>query len=99
MRGRDDLETSVRFEDAGSARFPAAENIRVGLRELDRRGLLEIRVERRGRPSETYLVSLRRGEGVNVLWELADPLHTDLGGWRNVAVSREESLGSAATSA
>jgi predicted ArsR family transcriptional regulator len=34
--------------------LPAGMNIREGVRELERRGLVEVRVERPGRPSETW---------------------------------------------
>lgn len=56
LRERDDLPFGARFDDEELARLAAGANIREGLRELGRLGLLELRVEREGRPSMTWHV-------------------------------------------
>lgn len=56
LSGREDFATGARFADAELARLAAGENIRVGLRDLAERGVLEIRVEREGRPSMVWSV-------------------------------------------
>jgi hypothetical protein len=56
LSGRDDLPVGAHFEDAEVGVLPTAANIRAGLRELEQRRLIEIRVERPGRPYETWSV-------------------------------------------
>lgn len=63
LRERDDLADGARFDNAELGLLPTAMNIREGLRELERRGLLEIRVEQRGRPLETWSVFVPEDEG------------------------------------
>lgn len=56
---RDDLAVGARFADEELARLAGGESVRVGLRELRERGLLEVRLEREGRPSAAWSVFVR----------------------------------------
>jgi len=54
LAGRADLDTGVRVDDAELALLPSGLNVRAGLRELAQLGMLEIRIEREGRQSQTW---------------------------------------------
>lgn len=56
LGARDDLRIGARFDDEELARAPAAENVRVGLRKLAALGILEVRIEREGRPDMAWSV-------------------------------------------
>ena len=63
LNGREDFATGALFQDDELARLPAGENIRVGLRDLHERGLLEVRIERQGHPWMTWIVFVPEAHG------------------------------------